>query len=210
MAAPLDLEQRIGAGRLRVVESTRALVETVAGVGPDVDDDALARAAAAVEAATAALVDAGAAPTAGRPRTAHYGDFLPHSLLVGQAHPLSPAATYTVTDGVLEVRVRFGAVYEGPPGCVHGGIVALAFDELFGMCNVVNGRGGLTGRLSVRYRTPTPLHRELRMTAWPVHREGRRMRLHGTVHADDVLTADAEGLFVVPRVPLRDGPGRDA
>lgn len=209
MAAPLDLEQRIGAGRLRLVESTRALVETVAGVGTDVDDDALAGAAAAVEAAMTALADAGVSPSAGRPWSGRYGDFLPRSLLVGRAHPLSPAATYTVTDGVLEVQVRFGSVYEGPPGCVHGGIVALAFDELFGMCNVVNGQGGLTGRLSVRYRTPTPLHRTLRMTARPVHREGRRMRLHGTVHADDVLTAEAEGLFVVPRRSLRDGPARD-
>ena len=46
--------------------------------------------------------------------------------------------------------------YEGPPGYVHGGCVALAFDELLGMVNVLNGLGGLTGKLTVRYRRPDP------------------------------------------------------
>lgn len=204
MGSPPDLEQRVGAARLRVAAATRALVETVTGLGPDADDDALARAADAIEAATATLVDAGAwAADAGHRYEQRYADFLPHSLLVGQAHPLSPTATYAFADGVLDVRVRFGAAYEGPPGYVHGGVVALAFDELFGMCNVCNGQGGLTGRLSVRYRKPTPLHRELRMTAWQDHHEGRRMRVRGTIHVDDVLTAEAEGLFVTPRAETR-------
>ncbi len=205
MGSPPDLEQRVGAARLRVAAATRALVETVTGVGPDADDDALARAADAIDAATATLIDASSsASDPGHRYQRSYANFLPHSLLVGQAHPLSPTATYAFADGVLDVRVRFGAAYEGPPGYVHGGVVALAFDELFGMCNVCHGQGGLTGRLSVRYRKPTPLRRELRMTAWQDHHEGRRMHVRGTIHVDDVLTAEAEGLFVTPRAETRE------
>ena len=200
MTTPPDLEQRVGAARLRVTSSTRALIEAVGAVRSDADDAVLTRAAEAVESATAALLGSGAStPAAGRHRTGDYSQYLPSSLLVGQAHPLSPAASYTFADGVLEVRARFGPAYEGPPGAVHGGVVALAFDELFGMCNVCNGRGAVTGRLSVRYRRPTPLDEELRLTGWQEYAEGRRVRVQGTIHVADTLTAEAEGLFVVPR-----------
>jgi acyl-coenzyme A thioesterase PaaI-like protein len=193
-----DLAQHVTADRQRLARSTRALIEAVAAVGADRDDAAVAEAVDAIEIATRAL--AGAGPSDPVPRFGRaYADYLPSSLLVGRAHPLSPEGTYTFADGVLEVTVTFGPAYEGPPGYVHGGVVALAFDELFGMCNVCNGQGGLTGRLSVRYRKPTPLGRALRMTAWQEHHEGRRMRVRGRIHADDVLTAEAEGLFVRPR-----------
>lgn len=204
MAPTPDLEQRVGAARRRLAESTRALVEAATLVPADSDADRLTAVAEAIDAATATLVGTGATVAGARHRYAKtYGSYLPHSLLVGQVHPLSPAATYSFADGVLDVRARFGAAYEGPPGYVHGGIVALAFDELFGMCNVCNGQGGLTGRLTVRYRTPTPLGQELRLTAWQDHHEGRRMHVRGTIHAGDTLTAEAEGLFVTPRPETR-------
>jgi len=199
-----DLTQRVPDARLRLAAATRALVEATTLAPADSDDAALLAATDAIERATAALRDADLT----RPGSHHryrktYGNYLPNSLLVGTAHPLSPGATYAFADGVLDVRATFGAQFEGPPGYVHGGIVALAFDELFGMCNVCNGQGGLTGRLTVRYRKPTPLRTELRLTAWQDHHEGRRMRVRGTIHAGDVLTAEAEGLFVTPRPETR-------
>jgi acyl-coenzyme A thioesterase PaaI-like protein len=194
-----DAERTIGADRIRLADSTRALIEAVAaanGTG-DADGATLAAAADAVDAVTASLREGTTPASATRSRpNRSFGNFLPRSLLVGRAHPISPAGTHTFADGVLDVRVTFGTAYEGPPGYVHGGIIALAFDELFGMVTVLNGQGSLTGRLSIRYRKPTPLGRELRMTAWIDHHEGRRMRTRGTIHADDVLTVDAEGLFV--------------
>ena len=33
----------------------------------------------------------------------------------------------------VDFTPRFGAAYEGPPGSVHGGIIAAAFDEVLGM-----------------------------------------------------------------------------
>jgi acyl-coenzyme A thioesterase PaaI-like protein len=102
---------------------------------------------------------------------------------------------------VLDVRAVLSQLYEGPPGYVHGGFVALAFDELFGMVNVLNGLGGLTGRLTVRYRKPSPLGQELRMTGWIEEHAGRRIRTRGTIRTTtargDLLTAEAEGLFVM-------------
>ena len=48
----------------------------------------------------------------------------------------------------------FGAAYEGPPGCVHGGFVAAAFDEVLGSTQSLSGEPGMTGRLTVNYRSP--------------------------------------------------------
>jgi acyl-coenzyme A thioesterase PaaI-like protein len=194
-----DLDPPVAPARLRLAASTRALVEAVGAVHAGADDATLDATAAAIEAATTALAASGSTSATGtRTRAGGYAGYLPSSLLVGRAHPLSPAGTATFADGVLEVRARFGPAYEGPPGAVHGGIVALAFDELFGMCTVCNGRGAVTGRLSVRYRHPTPLHEQLRLRAWVEHAEGRRVRVRGTIHAGDTLTAEADGLFVVP------------
>jgi acyl-coenzyme A thioesterase PaaI-like protein len=80
---------------------------------------------------------------------------------------------------------------------VHGGWIALAFDEMLGMANIASGHPGMTGRLSVRYRRPTPLHSPIEFEAWTEEVDGRRVVTRGTLSVDGVVTAEAEGLFVV-------------
>jgi len=92
--------------------------------------------------------------------------------------------------------VTFGSAYEGPPGSVHGGFVAAAFDEVLGYVQSLSGNPGMTGTLTVVYRRPTPLHTELRFEGEIVRVEGRKIFTRGRVHAGDVLTAEAEGVFV--------------
>jgi acyl-coenzyme A thioesterase PaaI-like protein len=98
----------------------------------------------------------------------------------------------------MQVRgtVCFGAAYEGPPGCVHGGFVAAAFDEVLGYAQSLTGNPGMTGTLTVRYRRPTPLHTELRFEAHVDRVEGRKIFALGTLHAGETLCAEAEGIFV--------------
>jgi acyl-coenzyme A thioesterase PaaI-like protein len=92
--------------------------------------------------------------------------------------------------------VVFGSAYEGPPGSVHGGFVAAAFDEVLGFANSLSGSPGMTARLIVNYRQPTPLYTELRFDARLDRVEGRKIFTTGEVYAGDRLTAEAEGLFV--------------
>ncbi len=108
--------------------------------------------------------------------SANSGDpyaFFDHSPLIGLANPLAPPLQLTVEDGRVVGTVRFGSAYEGPPGCVHGGFVAAAFDEVLGMAQSMGGRPGMTGTLTVRYRRPTPLRAELRFDAGLDRVEGR-------------------------------------
>ncbi len=122
--------------------------------------------------------------------------FFDHSPLIGLANPLSPPVTIRVEGDRIEGRVTFGAAYEGPPGCVHGGYLAAAFDEVLGSAQSLGGRPGMTGTLTVKYRSPTPLHAPLRFTAWVSRVEGRKIFTVGQCHADDLLTAEAEAVFI--------------
>jgi len=104
--------------------------------------------------------------------------------------------TMEVVDGVVHGRVRFGGAYEGPPGCVHGGFIAAVHDEILGMANSTNGQPGMTGTLTVVYRTPTPLRTELRLEARFERAEGRKQWCSSKLWAGDVLCNEAEGIFV--------------
>ncbi len=140
-----------------------------------------------------------------RPRT--HGDYLPRSPIVGEASPLSPRLDWELAarpDGspAIEARGSFGAAYEGPPGFVHGGWVACAFDEVLGIANIAAGNPGMTARLIVHYRKPTPLFHDLRLEAWVDRVEGRRIMSRAEMYDGETLTAEAEGLFVQPRPEL--------
>jgi acyl-coenzyme A thioesterase PaaI-like protein len=125
------------------------------------------------------------------------GAFFDQSPMIGLANPLAPPIRLTQTGPrSAQGLVRFGSAYEGPPGHVHGGFVAAAFDEVLGYVQSLGGRPGMTGTLSVRYRSPTPLHTELRFEAELVGTEGRKILTRGRVLAAGRLCAEAEGIFV--------------
>ncbi len=127
-------------------------------------------------------------------------DFVEHSPMSGRSNPLAPPLITEFADdpGGLSVTgwVTFGAAYEGPPGHVHGGFVAAMFDELLGFAQQTTG---FTGRLTVHYRRPTPLHQRLRVKAWPEREDGRKRIIKGTCHFGETLLTEAEGLFIAPR-----------
>jgi acyl-coenzyme A thioesterase PaaI-like protein len=135
----------------------------------------------------------------GRIERHRYSD---RSLYRGTANALAPpmrSETVTLPDGraAIEGRVTLGRLYEGPPNGVHGGYVAGLFDDVLGATqSLLEGPTGLTGTLQVRYRNVTPLDTELRFVAWVHHVSGRRIQCRATCHAGDVLTAEAEALFV--------------
>ncbi|MGO9454883.1 MAG: hypothetical protein ACLQDV_28120 [Candidatus Binataceae bacterium] len=81
--------------------------------------------------------------------TANAGDthaFFDHSPLIGMANPLAPPIRLAVIGDHVEGRATFGVAYEGPPGHVHGGFLAAAFDEVLGMAQSLTGNAGMTPR----------------------------------------------------------------
>lgn len=128
--------------------------------------------------------------------TPETGGLARFSPVTGRWHPFAPPVRVTSIGRHVEGTVTFGAAYEGPPGHVHGGFVAAALDELLGMTMAAQHVPGMTGRLTVSYRRPTPLHRPLRVVGEVVRVEGRKAYVEGRILDGDTVCSEAEGLFL--------------
>ena len=150
----------------------------------------LARLTDAIRAARqrlAADLPADPAPRVGAAATPAMRVYLDHSRDVGDYHPMFPAYSLTCADDRAVGTVTFPVCYEGPPGIVHGGFLALFFDCVLQQLNCDLGEAGKTSRLNLRYRRPTPLGVALRVTA---HR-----RVDGDrIHSEAELTSAGEVL----------------
>ena len=126
-----------------------------------------------------------------------------HHPLLGEANPIAPPlVSEQHDDGWVTVCGTYDKRSEGLPGLVHGGVLAMGFDLALGIASaVVIQRPAMTGTLTLRYRAPTPLHREVVYRAVANPRSDRTVRTHGTLHVDGRLCVEAEGIWVVPKDP---------
>jgi acyl-coenzyme A thioesterase PaaI-like protein len=182
----------------RLADALRRVTDQT--VRTDAAPTLLAEAAAAVERAVALLepVTPAWAPSVPAMPLAELAphSYFPFSPMIGWYSPLAPPIECEVRDGAVFGRATLGAAYEGPPGCVHGGVIAGLFDEILGIANIVSGVGAMTGTLTIVYRNPTPLYGELRFEGRTDSIDGRKVRTHGTMHAGDRLCAEADGIFI--------------
>lgn len=133
---------------------------------------------------------------------------------VGSRNPIAPPLVVhrDPQAGRCWSEFELGAAYEGPPGHVHGGVIALVLDQVLGTVPAVVGRPGLTAYLTMTYRRPSPLGR-LSAQAWVERQDGWKTLVKGRfADAGGETTVEAEGLFVVPRWArdVFDAPESDA
>jgi acyl-coenzyme A thioesterase PaaI-like protein len=121
-------------------------------------------------------------------------------LVTGPQNAIAPPLKMRgLPDGSVAGTATLGLQYQGPPGCVHGGILALLLDHILGTANWRAGTTGPTGELTLRYERPTPLLTELTVWARQVSVDGRKIRTEGTISANGQVCVRAEGLFIAPR-----------
>jgi acyl-coenzyme A thioesterase PaaI-like protein len=120
--------------------------------------------------------------------------------VVGVRNPIAPPLVIkTEPDGRTSSEFELNALYEGPPGCVHGGVVALVLDQVLGESPAAGGTPGMTGTLTLRYGQPTALGK-CSAAAWIDRREGVKTIVKGWLrNADGEITVEAEGIFILPR-----------
>jgi hypothetical protein len=121
------------------------------------------------------------------------------AVILGAHHPLRPELRIAHEDGVTHGSVRFGVTFEGPPGCVHGGFVAHFFDQILGQHNLWAKIPAMTATLSVRFRSGTPILRELAFDVRHERHGERKVVTTGRLHAEGEVFSEAEGTFVVPK-----------
>lgn len=129
-------------------------------------------------------------------------EFFPYSPVIGPLNPIAPAVSFDFDGEEMHAEHIFDAPYNGPPTAVHGGVIALVFDELLGTLGALRGIGGFTGTLTVRYRALTPIAEKIRMRSWVDRSEGRKCFIKGTMHHGERLCAEAEGIFIRPKVSM--------
>lgn len=102
-------------------------------------------------------------------------------------------------DGGISTDFHLGAAYEGPPGHVHGGMVAMVLDHVLGEVAASDPETPrFTGTLTIRYLRATPLG-DLRAEGRITRSDGIKTFAVGHVSDAEGITAEAEGVFILPR-----------
>lgn len=193
---PRDSPRRHTPARERLADAVRAVIDHL--VGADAPDDVFDDAAARIEEVAARLEGfpaIGNKPV-GMPGFDDLQAVFWRDPTIGRANPIAPPVEITVDGTTVHGRARFHHGYEGPPGYVHGAVIAACFDQVLGLANLAAGNAGMTGTLTIRYRRPTPLGVDVLFEARTEGTEGRKIFTAGTARVADEITAEAEGVFV--------------
>jgi hypothetical protein len=186
---------KFGEAALEETERYAAVVRRVSSLVLQMEapSDVVAELVAVLERAEAELV--ALAPADSRPRVGAQSDgdgrvYLDHARAVGAYNPAFPTYTVEVDGSRASGTVAFPVLYEGPPGVVHGGFLAVFFDQVIQHHNCDVGSAGKTTRLEVQYLAPTPLLQELR---FEVERrvDDRRIESTARLFSGDALCATA-------------------
>jgi hypothetical protein len=128
--------------------------------------------------------------------------YLSHAFDIGAFNPCFPEYEFDRIDvATAEGRVTFPVVYEGPPGLVHGGFLAVFFDCVIQHQNCATGLSGKTRSLTVKFRRPTPILTEL---SFDIVRE----QVDGNVTSTARLSLDDEVLCVGEATTLALSPDK--
>ncbi|MBQ25550.1 PaaI family thioesterase [Alcanivorax sp.] len=123
-------------------------------------------------------------------------DLVDFEILSGKASPLSPPLELWLDGDCVRGRATFGSVFQGPPGRVHGGVLALALDMLMAKTQDYVRQIGMTGTLNIRYLAATPLNAPVDFEARLVSLERRKLRCEGSVWVNGEQTVSAEGIWI--------------
>ena len=133
-----------------------------------------------------------AAPPDPTPRIGNGGEeqrlYLDHAFDVGAYNPCFPEYTFDhLDDETASGRVTFPLVYEGPPGLVNGGFLAVFFDCITQQQSCAAQRTGKTRSLTVTFRRPTPVLTELHFDIARSEDDGRVTSTARLLLGDEVL-----------------------
>lgn len=118
----------------------------------------------------------------------------------GADNPRGMKLTFEQDDDARKItgRFRLGPEYQGSNRILHGGIIAVLFDEAMGKVNRFHGVRAVTAELSIEYLRPVPVDEEIIVEAEEVSRDGRNLMHRGEIrNAAGKILARSKGRFVV-------------
>ena len=185
-----------GAEPLSQTVTAAALVRRVTGMllaleGEEPDVDRLIAQLRDVEASLADRVPSAPEPRVGDAAGGDGRVYLDHARDIGAYNPCFPEYDINVDGDRASGSVAFPVPYEGPPGIVHGGFLAVFFDCVVQHHNCEVGVAGKTTSLVLRYRRPVPL---LETLSFSLEREvsDGRIRSSGELRTRERVLCEAE------------------
>ena len=178
-----------------LTDSIRRLV--AAGIKSGADEEALGEALKLVDEAVEKL---GGAGDSGQVRLAAGGrPVVWGNPVTGFRNAIAPPLVmHEESDGVWWSEFELGEQYQGPPGWVHGGVLALVLDQLLGEAASEGlSKPLFTGTITLRYLRGTPLG-SLRAEAAIERTDGFKTFVSGHMSDAEGKTVEAEGIFIKP------------
>ncbi len=119
----------------------------------------------------------------------------------GPANPIGLHLDFYVAEDQSVVCMRtVVAAYEGPPGLLHGGIIATLLDEAMSKAVRVRGLTAMTRQMEIEYLRPVPSATAIRVEGKLVRSEGRKHWTEAQVLDEKMKAlATAKGLFIEVR-----------
>jgi uncharacterized protein (TIGR00369 family) len=123
-----------------------------------------------------------------------------HCFGCGPANPegLHLVFTFDAEAQTATALVNLTRNHEGPPGHIHGGIIATLMDEAMSKLNRPLGVIAMTRHIEVDYLRPSPLGRELVLTGHHLRRDGRKLFHEAELKTlEGTVLARSKGIFIV-------------
>ena len=117
-------------------------------------------------------------------------------------NPLGIPQRIAVDGATATATVAPSALFEGPPGLLHGGFSAAMLDALLSTLVQAQDIKAVTVQLDVAFHAAAPVTHPLTVRGAVTEVSGRKLRAEGTIHSAEVLAVSAHALFItVPGDP---------
>ena len=113
-------------------------------------------------------------------------------------NPMGIPLNIEVEGSAARAELTPDALFEGPPGLLHGGFSAAMLDALLGTLVHAQGQPAYTGGLDFRFIRPTALHVPIVMEGRVLKTVGRKSYAEGWLSQGGERTVYVTGLFVQP------------
>ena len=116
----------------------------------------------------------------------------------GAANPIGLHLTFREENDTYYTEFTSSKEYQGYDGVLHGGIISTLLDEVMAGYVYFKGLHGVTARLEIRYRQPTPIGEKLIVSGKVLRQHGKLYELEGKIElADGTVTAEAKSTVIV-------------
>lgn len=122
-----------------------------------------------------------------------------HCFGCGPANPQGLHLVFVTDPAAITAtaEVNLTRLHEGPPGYIHGGIVAALLDEAMSKLNRPLNVLAMTRHMEIDYLKPAPLDRTLVLEGRHLRREGRKLFHQAELRLPEgTVLARAQGLFI--------------